>query len=309
MTEEEIIDCVRRVRTQKNALHKPLLLLLALKRYELGERELPFDTVDRELDWLLQEFRTHSSPVHPHYPFWHLQNDCEGRLWEVDLPHKDKMRYDIVGRDRRPRKEDLRKYGGTGRLRPEVLEALDRNKHLCARLVGVILDYHVSPHLHTRVLEALGMGLGESGGETEDLTAPRPIDFRREVLLAYNSRCAICDFTVTMENSLIGLEAAHIRWRSSEGPDIVTNGLALCANHHRMFDRGVFSLAGPEDDYSILVARNAQFAGGLEEARRTARGMHFSLPLREQDNPSADYLAWHRENVFERRRQRTSPTP
>ncbi|MDI8841686.1 ACP phosphodiesterase, partial [Salmonella enterica subsp. enterica serovar Anatum] len=41
---------------------------------------------------------------------------------------------------------------------------------------------------------------------------------------------------------VIALEAAHIRWKQHHGPCEVPNGLALCAIHHKAFDRGSIGL-------------------------------------------------------------------
>jgi predicted restriction endonuclease len=38
----------------------------------------------------------------------------------------------------------------------------------------------------------------------------------------------------------VGIEAAHVRWHSQAGPDVVANGLALCALHHALFDLAIF---------------------------------------------------------------------
>ena len=56
--------------------------------------------------------------------------------------------------------------------------------------------------------------------------APRDPRFRADVLRAYERRCAICGYDGRLADSLLGLEAAHVRWRAYEGPDEVANGIA-----------------------------------------------------------------------------------
>jgi HNH endonuclease len=34
----------------------------------------------------------------------------------------------------------------------------------------------------------------------------------------------------------VGIEAAHVKWFSHGGPDVVANGLSLCSLHHKAFD-------------------------------------------------------------------------
>ena len=59
--------------------------------------------------------------------------------------------------------------------------------------------------------------------------------FREGILQAYDFRCAICRCDI---ESL--LEAAHINAVKDNGDDDISNGICLCANHHRMFDKHLF---------------------------------------------------------------------
>ncbi len=69
--------------------------------------------------------------------------------------------------------------------------------------------------------------------------------FRQEVLRAYSHRCAMCGIQLDL------VDAAHIVPHAHpEGSDIVNNGLALCALHHRSFDTGLLYV---REDYSIQV--------------------------------------------------------
>lgn len=65
-----------------------------------------------------------------------------------------------------------------------------------------------------------------------------------------------------MGNNLVAVEAAHIKWHQAGGPDREENGLALCARHHKLFDRGVFTI-NPASE--LIVSENANGANGLEE--------------------------------------------
>jgi putative restriction endonuclease len=71
-------------------------------------------------------------------------------------------------------------------------------------------------------------------------------DFRRKVMAAYGSRCAICGLAA--EDLL---DAAHIiRDADPDGFPLVSNGLAFCKNHHAAYDR---NLIGIRRDYVIEV--------------------------------------------------------
>ncbi|MCK1582156.1 HNH endonuclease [Bradyrhizobium sp. 168] len=71
--------------------------------------------------------------------------------------------------------------------------------------------------------------------------------FREGLLRAYEHKCAMCD--LSFEEAL---EAAHIvpfNECSIDQRINVTNGLLLCATHHRLFDADCFSI---QSDYSIV---------------------------------------------------------
>jgi putative restriction endonuclease len=71
--------------------------------------------------------------------------------------------------------------------------------------------------------------------------------FRRDVLQAYNSQCAVCGLGIA---SL--LDAAHIvPDRDEHGIASVINGMALCKNHHAAFDNGLLAVS---EDLTIHVS-------------------------------------------------------
>ena len=62
--------------------------------------------------------------------------------------------------------------------------------------------------------------------------ALREIDFRDRVLTAYGQRCAMCSLQLRLLDGAHILPAAH-----PASTDSTNNGVALCALHHRAFDR------------------------------------------------------------------------
>ena len=52
----------------------------------------------------------------------------------------------------------------------------------------------------------------------------------------------MCKYDIRFGDRLLGLEAAHIRWHSHDGRDVVSNGLALCSVHHKALDLGAMGL-------------------------------------------------------------------
>lgn len=80
----------------------------------------------------------------------------------------------------------------------------------------------------------------------------RDRNFRKTILQAYDERCAITGLRLINGGGRAEVEAAHIRPVEFDGPDSVSNGLALSGTAHWMFDRG---LVGVADDHAILISR------------------------------------------------------
>ncbi len=121
----------------------------------------------------------------------------------------------------------------------------------------------------------------------------RDRSFRKNVLRAYAERCAITGLRLINGGGRAEVEAAHIRPVEHDGPDIVSNGLALSGTAHWMFDRGLVGLA---DDLTILVSRQSN---DLEAVKGmiNASGRLFA-PERLANRPRLEFVTWHRENCF-----------
>jgi putative restriction endonuclease len=117
--------------------------------------------------------------------------------------------------------------------------------------------------------------------------------FRQVVLRAYDSRCAITGLKLINGGGRAEVAAAHIRPVAKNGPDIVTNGIALSGTVHWMFDRGLIGLS---DDLAILVSRQLNDPDGVR-ALINKTG-HALPPKRGMERPHPAYLRWHRENCF-----------
>jgi putative restriction endonuclease len=117
--------------------------------------------------------------------------------------------------------------------------------------------------------------------------------FRRIVLRAYGERCAVTGLRLINGGGRAEVAAAHIRPVEANGPDIVSNGLALSGTAHWMFDRGLISL---NDDLRILISRQAN---NVEEIRGFLNpGGYARPPARLHERPHPHFLKWHRDNCF-----------
>ena len=123
--------------------------------------------------------------------------------------------------------------------------------------------------------------------------AIRDRNFRKTVLRAYGERCAITGLRLINGGGRAEVEAAHVRPVEHDGPDIVSNGIALSGTAHWMFDRG---LVGLGDDLTILVSRQAN---DLDAVRSMINGTgKLIAPKRLSARPRAEFVMWHRDNCF-----------
>jgi putative restriction endonuclease len=117
--------------------------------------------------------------------------------------------------------------------------------------------------------------------------------FRRNVLRAYSERCAISGLKLINGGGRAEVAAAHIRPVEKNGPDIVSNGIALSGTVHWMFDRGLLSLS---DDLQILVSRQVNDPEGVRSLIN--RKGYAVPPQRPFERPHPSFLQWHREHCF-----------
>lgn len=109
------------------------------------------------------------------------------------------------------------------------------------------------------------------------------------------NRCALCrvKLHVGLSPVAVGIEAAHIRWFAFAGPDAETNGLALCAFHHKAFDLGAFTVA---EDGRVLVS--AEVNGDGADVLLRPGPLAIAPAVCAEDRPAVAHLAWHRAEAF-----------
>jgi putative restriction endonuclease len=123
--------------------------------------------------------------------------------------------------------------------------------------------------------------------------AVRDRAFRKRVLEAYDCRCALTGLKFINGGGRAEAEAAHIKSVEANGPDIVTNGIALSGTVHWMFDRGLISLS---DSLEILISRKINDVEGLRKIINADGRARF--PRSAEWRPHPRYLSWHREQCF-----------
>jgi putative restriction endonuclease len=119
-------------------------------------------------------------------------------------------------------------------------------------------------------------------------------EFRHLVIAAYERQCALC----RLRHPEL-LDAAHIKEDADGGQPVVTNGIAMCAIHHRAFDALVL---GVTPKYVVEVRSDILTESDGPTLQHSLQGIHGTtlvLPTRPQLLPSVDLL----EERYERFRQ------
>lgn len=86
--------------------------------------------------------------------------------------------------------------------------------------------------------------------------ALREANFKDRVLTAYSNACAMCGLQLRLLDAAHILPAAH-----PDSTDETHNGIALCALHHRAYDRGLVTF-----DTGYKIHRNGEMERELEAA-------------------------------------------
>lgn len=174
---------------------------------------------------------------------------------------------------------------------PESVQAaLRADEALAERIARALVDAHFPATIQEEVLEAVGIEARYEHSHRKK----RDRSFSARVLSAYGHACAVCGFAVRRDNEPVALEAAHIKWHEARGPDLLRNALSLCALHHRLFDKGAFTVSPGR---LVIVARNVR-GRGFEETLGRFEARPLSAPAERQDAPDPRFTAWHAREVF-----------
>lgn len=271
----------------ERAPHKPLLTLLALGEFARGNHIIEFSEIEERLTRLLNDFGPYRKSNHPEYPFWYLRNDG---IWIVDNAENLQPRK----ASKQPTLGELRRKNATGHFPEEVIVLFDNNPALIGQVSQIMLNEHWPESQHRAILQSVGL---ETQSQIQSIKKTRDPNFRKNVLDAYQHRCAICGFECSLDGYSTGLEAAHIQWHCYGGPDIVQNGLALCALHHDLFDRGILTI-GADKEYNVLVSEKAKGSKMFEQTVLDFHGTPITPPVNSNYYPDSTYLSWNYAEVF-----------
>jgi len=114
--------------------------------------------------------------------------------------------------------------------------------------------------------------------------------FKREIPKIYNNTCCISGTKIDATISVSMVDACHIIPFSESYNDTIANGIALCPNLHRAFDRGLISI---DDNYKVIIIANWSEEYSSYSIKQFA-GRPILLPSKSEQLPSKENLQYHR---------------
>ncbi|MBK9151615.1 MAG: HNH endonuclease [Saprospiraceae bacterium] len=118
--------------------------------------------------------------------------------------------------------------------------------------------------------------------------------FKREIPKIYNNTCCISGMKIDATINVSMIDACHIVPFSVSYDDTVTNGIALCPNLHRAFDRGLITI---DEDYKVVVSKSFR-EDETSYSIRAFEGKELQLPKVISYYPLKNNFEWHKINIF-----------
>lgn len=131
--------------------------------------------------------------------------------------------------------------------------------------------------------------------ELEEETFIRDGAFKKVIANLYQHTCSVSGLRVTATENISMIDGCHIKPWSISHDDTATNGIALCPNLHRAFDRGLVSL---DDDYRLILSPHFSEVDGSPYQIGQFAGQQVKLPELSKYYPSQENLAYHRQHIF-----------
>jgi len=287
------------VGASEKAPHKPLLLLAVLKEIEAGsivENRIYItpELVARFRDVWSRVVRNPGFKPDFFLPFYHLKS--EG-FWHLHLlPGREFL----LTASHSPKSfRSLRETVNYAFL-DDALFALTQNAASREALRATLLATHFGDsreeggsYIQTVEMQILTEApvqyrQAAIAFDEEEIVARGGV-FKRVVPRVYDFTCAVSGMRITAGASVQMVDACHIVPFAESRDDTLANGLSLCPNRHRAFDRGLIRI---DADYRVAVSpmvTEREGAYGL----RAFEGREILLPKEEEWWPGRENLEQH----------------
>jgi len=131
--------------------------------------------------------------------------------------------------------------------------------------------------------------------EYEEEVFLRGYVFKQYVPKIYNHTCCITGYRISSFYKISMIDACHIIPFSVSHDDTIGNGLSLCPNIHRAFDRGLITI---DENYKIIISNNFEEDHKNPFSIRKFENQQIILPSNNMYIPKKENLLWHNEKVF-----------
>ena len=303
---------LRRDNKKGGAPHKPILLLSIIEAYENGIINDEKIFIKPEL---VQNFRRIWAELvdtdhHAIFalPFYHMKSES---FWKL-LPN---LGYEKVIASRASLKgsfNTLNEAVNHAKIESD-LKNLFLNEETRVLLKSTLLDhffpntkefYQKSTNIdksflydqddtYFKKLNHLKENLDENSFQ-EDLFVRSGI-FKREIPKIYNFTCAISKMKISTITGASLVDACHIIPFSVSQDDTISNGISLCPNLHRAFDRGLIFI---DENYKVRLNNN--FTDNLKSSYNIQQfeGERIMLPENPNYRPKVENLIRHKTSFY-----------
>ena len=114
--------------------------------------------------------------------------------------------------------------------------------------------------------------------------------FKKEIPKIYNYSCCISGLRIDVIDNISVVDACHIIPFSEGYNDSITNGIALCPNLHRAFDRGLITI---NEQFQVIVNNNFSEPTSSPYSIKQFDKQFINLPNDINFHPSIDSLKHH----------------
>jgi putative restriction endonuclease len=311
MSLEKFINKFQKLRIDKAhgiAPHKPILLLAIIRNFEENKIQENKIFITPELVatfkdiWSILGSEKHQSNFA--LPFFHLKSDGFWRLipkigYEHFFQNAGQMRsikllseaidfavldfelFDLL------KNTESRKT-----LKLTLLNTYFPNK-IKTYLSGNGNNQNFLENIEQEILESKAV-IDEAKVQEDELFVRKGL-FKRLVPKVYNFTCCISGLNITSLFDVAMIDACHIVPFSVSHDDSISNGISLCPNLHRAFDRGLITV---DEKYQLLVSNSFVEANQSDYGIKKFEGSKILLPNDAMFFPSQSNFEWHRTHIF-----------
>ena len=116
--------------------------------------------------------------------------------------------------------------------------------------------------------------------------------FKKEILKIYDRTCCISALKINSSQNIAMVDACHVVPFADSHDDTISNGISLCPNLHRAFDRGLITI---DDNYRVCISDILTEIPNNPYSIRQFNGKQLILPTKRLYYPGITNFRVHRE--------------